>query len=258
VRKSRKLTQLLGETPSPLSVSPLWSPEQVLDEAPSSWEGRHATRPSWAFLPGAQSVDTFDAARRHSTPSSPVETPWAAEPSLAGGGGLVKKRGKTRDKSTKTAEVDSASFIDLSDDDNSPSARVLSSRRLPAPSLSHSPRTPEFMPQARSQEEDRRRSREKMAKLHRFLGSRVPVSLVLGVNDGDDTLPALDPTLGNIRARLPGRRRSSSAAEFKSKWFDESDRVKEELDEREKAINVRRAIKMEKVIRHCTCVRRDQ
>jgi hypothetical protein len=108
------------------------------------------------------------------------------------------------------------------------------------------------MPQARPQEEDRRRSREKMAKLHRFLGSRVPVSLVLGVNDGDDTLPALDPTLGNIRARLPGRRRSSSAAEFKSKWSDESDRVKEELDEREKAINVRRAIKMEKVIQHCT------
>jgi hypothetical protein len=248
VRKSRKLTQLFGETPSPLSVSPLWSSEQVLDEAPSSWEGRHVTRPSWAFRP---SVDTFDAARRHSTPSSPMETPWTAEPSLAGGGLGKKTRGK---KSARTAEVDSASFIDLSDDDNSPSARVLSSRPLPSPSFSHSPRTPEFTPQAHSQEEDRRRRREKIAKLHRFLGSRVPVSLVLGVNDGDDTLPALDPTLGNIRARLPGRRRSSSAAEFKSKWFDESDRVKEELDEREKAINVRRAIKMEKVIRHCTCL----
>jgi len=86
-----------------------------------------------------------------------------------------------------------------------------------------------------------------MAKLHRFLGSRVPTSLVLGASEEHDALPALDPSLGNIRARLPGRRRSSSAAEFKSNWFDEGDRVKEELDDREKAINVRRAVKMEKL-----------
>ena len=43
------------------------------------------------------------------------------------------------------------------------------------------------------------------------------------------------------------RRRSSSAAEFSRKWSDDIDRLKEELNEREKAINVRRAVKMEKV-----------
>ena len=54
----------------------------------------------------------------------------------------------------------------------------------------------------------------------------------------------------NLRRSRPGmgsRRRSSSAAEFKSNWSGPDDRVKEELDEREKAINVRRAVKMEKV-----------
>jgi hypothetical protein len=156
---------------------------------------------------------------------------------------------KTRDKSANAAEImDSASFIDLSDDDNSSSVRVLSPNPIPSPPISRLSCS-SFMPPTPSPEEDRRRRREKMAKLHRFLGSHVPASLVLGVSDGDDALPALDPTLGNIRASLPGRRRSSSAAEFKSSWFDEADRVKEELDVREKAINVRRAVKMEKVIR---------
>jgi len=108
----------------------------------------------------------------------------------------------------------------------------------------------------RTPEEDRRRRREKIAKLHRFLGSRVPTSLVLGFSASDDTLPALDPTTidNNVRTTATAtttsrhnRRRSSSAAETRSNWFGPDDRMKEELDEREKAINVRRAIKMEKV-----------
>jgi len=98
-----------------------------------------------------------------------------------------------------------------------------------------------------SPEDDRRRRREKIAKLHRYLGSRVPTSLVLGPNNTDDALPALDPGIGIVSARHPNRRRSSSAAELKRNWFNGDDRVKEELDEREKAINVRRAVKMEKV-----------
>jgi hypothetical protein len=254
VRKSRKLTQLFGETPSPLSGPSLRSAGRVFDGALPSWTGLHLPRPSWAFRPGAQSVDSFDAVRSHSTPASPVDTLWAAELSLAGAGEeLGMGRGKTRDRVAKVAEVtDSASFIDLSDDDHSSSVRVRSPHPIPSPPLSHLSHSPEFRLQTRSPEEDRRRRREKMAKLHRFLGSRIPTSLVLGTSDEDDALPALDPTLGNIRARLPGRRRSSSAAELKSNWFNEGDRVKEELDEREKAINVRRAVKMEKVIRHCT------
>ena len=99
----------------------------------------------------------------------------------------------------------------------------------------------------RTPEEVRRRRREKIAKLHRFLGSRVPTSLVLGFSASHDTLPALDPTIDNIRTSRHNRRRSSSAAETRTNWFGPDDRMKEELDEREKAINVRRAIKMEKV-----------
>jgi hypothetical protein len=101
----------------------------------------------------------------------------------------------------------------------------------------------------RTPEEDRRRRREKVAKLHRFLGSRVPTSLVLGLTAADGTMPPFDSTIDNVRTSRPNRRRSSSAAEPTSNWFGPDDRVKEELDEREKAINVRRAIKMEKVIR---------
>ncbi len=103
----------------------------------------------------------------------------------------------------------------------------------------------------RSPEEDRRRRRDKIAKLHRFLGSRVPTSLILGLSDADDALPALDPTIDNVRTSRTSRhnrRRSSSATETRSNWFGPDDRMKEELDEREKAINVRRAVKMEKVI----------
>lgn len=101
-------------------------------------------------------------------------------------------------------------------------------------------------------EEERRRKREKLAKLHRFLGSRVPTHLVLGPLDEGSPLPpptfdAPDNAEADIRKVKMRRRRSSSAAEFSRKWSDDIDRLKEELNEREKAINVRRAVKMEKV-----------
>ncbi|KAI0308072.1 hypothetical protein B0F90DRAFT_1813405 [Multifurca ochricompacta] len=208
VRKSRKLTQLLGETPSPLSVLSRRVPESVADEAPY----RYRSRPSWAPWSNVQSAGSIDTIRRHSTPSSPVDTSSLAR-----------------------------------HDDTSSLVRVLSPHTFPSPPLSRPSDSPEFMLHRHSSDEDRRHRREKIAKLHRFLGSRVPTSLALGINDGDDALPALDPAFGGARARHPGRRRSSSAAEFKSNWFDADDRVKEDLDEREKAINVRRAIKMEKM-----------
>jgi hypothetical protein len=179
-----------------------------------------------------------------------------SERSLMGevGGAETGEGKKTRDKSAGATDVvDSASFIDLSDDD-SQSIRILSSYSLPSSRPSDSQG---IMRHAHPPEENRRRRREKIAKLHRFLGSRVPASLVLGLSDADDVLPALDHTAGNIHTGQPGRRRSSSAAEFKSNWFGPDDRVKEELDEREKAINVRRAVKMEKVIYHDASFLRD-
>jgi hypothetical protein len=108
-------------------------------------------------------------------------------------------------------------------------------------------------------DDDRRRKRERLAKLHRFLGSRVPANLVLGIDDVEASLPpALDkpPNKGSPAERESDdsarkawlkRRRSSSVAAPPSSWPDELDRGKEELDDREKAINVRRAQKMEKV-----------
>jgi hypothetical protein len=159
--------------------------------------------------------------------------------------------GKARDKSAGARDfMDSASsFVDLSDDDNH-SIRILSSYSFSSARYSRPSDPQEFMQQPLPLEENRRRRREKIAKLHRFLGSRVPTSLVLGLSDADDALPALDHNRSNIGTNHPGRRRSSSAAELKSNWFDPDDRVKEELDEREKAINVRRAVKMEKVVIH--------
>jgi hypothetical protein len=197
-----------------------------------------------------RSVDSIDTIHGHPVSPSSIDALSISELSFAGAGeGMEKRKEKEKRRAKKATNiVDSASFIDISDDDSQP-IRVLSPHSFPP--LPHSrPSTPsEFMPPSHAPDSDRRRRREKIAKLHRFLGSRIPTSLVLGLSDADDALPARDPTVGDARTHYHGRRRSSSAAELKSNWFGPGDRVKEELDEREKAINVRRAVKMEKVIR---------
>ncbi|KAF7337630.1 hypothetical protein MSAN_02236300 [Mycena sanguinolenta] len=123
-------------------------------------------------------------------------------------------------------------------------------------------------------DEEKRKRRDKLAKLHRFLGSRVPASLVLGPEFEGAPLPppvvSLDGTLsspstpvtarsgyddggGGGTAARAWRRRSSSAAVL-STWSDGTgwndgagERLKEDLGEKEKASLVRRAQKMEKV-----------
>ncbi len=252
VRKSRKLTQLLGETPSPLSVLALRAPGRASSEEPSSRVGRY--RPTWASPATTRSADSIDTLRRHSSPPSPIETLSYVGLWPAGEGGGYRRSGKDKVRGNRgrpEAEagivIDSASFMDLSDDENPSLAHVQSPQFSPSPPLSRPFDSPDSMTHIYSPEDDRRRRREKIAKLHRYLGSRVPTSLVLGPNNTDDALPALDPGIGIVSARHPNRRRSSSAAELKRNWFNGDDRVKEELDEREKAINVRRAVKMEKV-----------
>ena len=103
-------------------------------------------------------------------------------------------------------------------------------------------------------ESERRRKRERLAKLYRFLGSQVPIKLVLGTNDDSAaSLPPLQQHIhgidntGNRRITLLKRRRSSSAIPGLSTWSDDFERLKADLDDREKAIIVRRAQKMEKV-----------
>ena len=252
VRKSRKLTQLLGETPTPLAVTHSGLPGSVSGDEPPYRAERLWSRPNWAFR---RSTDPVGGIHSHLMSSTSMDALSISERSLAGEGeGAGAGEGKTaRDKSAGATDVmDSPSFIDLSDDDDSQSIRILSSYSLPSFPSSRPSDSQGIMRHAHPPEENRRRRREKIAKLHWFLGSRVPTSLVLGLSDADDVLPALDHTANNPRTSQPGRRRSSSVAEFKTNWFDPDDRVKEELDEREKAINVRRAVKMEKVIHHGT------
>ena len=237
VRKSRKLTQLFGETPSPQSVTPPSLPVRVSSEAAplsrTGGGGRHSPRPIWAPRPNVRSADSID-------------TLSISELSLAG-----TAEGKVDDTRTGAADVTTTppSFIDPCDDDRRP-IPFSSPHSLPSSPQLSSLDSADPMLYRRTPEEDRRRRREKIAKLHRFLGSRVPTSLVLGFSASDDTLPALEPTtIDNVRTTSRhNRRRSSSATETRGNWFGPDDRMKEELDEREKAINVRRALKMEKVI----------
>ena len=106
-------------------------------------------------------------------------------------------------------------------------------------------------------DEEKRKKREKVAKLHRFLGSRVPTELVVTSAPGAP-LPPLIPTYGQsaalsdtespLQAKLFVRRRRNSIAGAES--FDrlpEVERKKEDLSDKEKAIAVKRAMKMERV-----------
>lgn len=186
-----------------------------------------------------RSADSIDNNNRLVLPS-PLDALSISDLSLAGTAGA-----EAGDSRTGAADV-TASFIDLHDDDKRP-IPFFSPRSLPPSPQRSSLDLTDSMLYSRTPEEDRRRRREKLAKLHRFLGSRVPTSLVLGFSASEDNLPALDPTVDNVRTTRHNRRRSSSATETRTNWFGPDDRMKEELDEREKAINVRRALKMEKM-----------
>ncbi|KAG5341650.1 hypothetical protein C0989_008408 [Termitomyces sp. Mn162] len=141
------------------------------------------------------------------------------------------------------------SFIDLSDDLGSTNISTPKDVAAPSRGRVRRPSSPSLI-EPSSPEETRRRKREKLARLHRFLGSRVPTNLVLGPDIADSGLPPLDSSIMTVpetRKDWLRRRRSSSAAAYTSPWSDEIDRIKEDLNSEEKAINVRRAQKMEKV-----------
>ncbi|KAA1471394.1 hypothetical protein DENSPDRAFT_113350 [Dentipellis sp. KUC8613] len=252
VRKTRKLAQVFGQTPSPLAVCPpgqltvAVTGKQQHRRAAASVSGDSVPPPSaWGSALSLSAASSPSTARRFSTPLSPSDLISLAH--AADGGD------------------DAASFIDLSEEENddgpTQSPEVRGAAVESEPRALDSAGDSSSMANDDSAEEDRRRKREKLAKLHRFLGSRVPAALVLGLPDPDSSLPPAAPSsavepfptsAGSIDDTSPRswrirRRRSSSAAEMKSRWLDHIDRVKDDLDEREKAINVRRAVKMEKV-----------
>ncbi|PIL31509.1 hypothetical protein GSI_06211 [Ganoderma sinense ZZ0214-1] len=185
----------------------------------------------------------------------------------------------SRRSRVRAAPGSPTSFMDLSDEEgaNDGISEILPGTPKLGPRGRGQPRSPSTASLAESltsdelAEDERRRKREKLAKLHRFLGSRVPPHLVLGPLDEGTPLPPpasnspspspaplLPPAHSaaprrtqdnddDIRRAKMRRRRSSSAAEFSHTWSDDIDRLKQGLNDREKAINVRRAVKMEKM-----------
>ncbi|KAJ7508644.1 hypothetical protein B0H11DRAFT_1703876, partial [Mycena galericulata] len=224
--------------------------------------------------------------RRHSTPSTPVSDEGAPGPAQSASDdddddarSFMDFNSNSNSNSNEQAEEvgpdDSISVSDsvapsgVGDDEARGRGRRCTGTGTGAGAgLPASPSSPSLFgdlalsPEERA-EAERRRRRDKLAKLHRFLGSRVPASLVLGPALESPGLPlplpppvvALDGTLAlDASASVGGasrpwvrRRRSSSMVGGTAAWLDARDRVKEELNEREKAIIVRRAQKMEKV-----------
>lgn len=221
VRKSRKLAQVFGQTPQAASLT------SFLDIGSSS---KAKPIPTWPPPEGTQYL-TANGRRRHSSPLTPDDFSFSGETG-----------------SEASGAADSTSFIDLSDEEDDGISAIISyskrSHRDPSSPSAQSfydSLTPE-----QQVEEERRKKRDKLAKLHRFLGSRVPTGLALGISDSDPSLPSPDDSMISVEDRKTWlkRRRSSSAAAFP---LTVTERLKEDLDEQEKAINVRRAVKMEKV-----------
>ncbi|KAI0323090.1 hypothetical protein OF83DRAFT_1167107 [Amylostereum chailletii] len=281
VRKSRKLTQLLGQTPPPLASmarqceSQPGSKRTALNVpvgygkhhrgAFSVAEGIGSPTRGWSSHQSPVSPTSPGDTRRYSAPPSPLEIAvfredvesWqrrGSRTSVGSGrasfidlsdeedaGGLPDGHGREHEDEESGSETDAGSYFG-----EEPSGRRSSPYSPSSPSLSLS------MSSQDRAEDERRRKRDRLAKLHRFLGSRVPTDLVIGSFNTDTSLPlpsspTLETPTTDPKAWRRLRRRSSSAAEMKSRWLDEHDRVKADLDDHEKAINVRRAIKMEKM-----------
>ena len=219
------------------------------------------------------------AHRRHSAPLSPDEYSFVAarkstdtdHSTTSTGSSVIHIGPAQRDHASERSSVSSSrgsrtgrapgsptSFIDLSDEDGVLVETPKLGRGRGEPLSPSTASLADSLTSDELAEEERRRKREKLAKLHRFLGSRVPPHLVLGPLDDSKAAPlpppapsplgfAPAPEEADVRKVKMRRRRSSSAAEFSRTWSDDIDRLKQGLNEREKAINVRRAIKMEKV-----------
>jgi len=255
VRKSRKLARVFGQTPGADAMA-----QQESGRSPNNTFLQ--TRSRGVVRRSVQQPLGVAGPRRHSMPLTPDDVSFLSIKSPAFDGYPSLSNSKIhdemdpqarpsssdvapRDASNQIRSSLSTSFIDLSDDGVKASSTSLA---IPnSPSL-------EIMSLEESADSERRRKRERLAKLHRFLGSRVPANLVLGIEDVEASLPPPTPMGSlsesddaNIRKIWLKRRRSSSAALATPAWNDGLERAKAELDDREKAINVRRAQKMEKV-----------
>jgi hypothetical protein len=249
IKKTRKLQQMFGQTPG---ADALASQDTRNHLASSTRPGHQrgafsmqvdpSTSPTWPPFDGTQYLTA--SGRRHSSPLSPSDFPFLSDQSRHPLSFSTRSM-ESESSSTHRRRRSTTSIFDLSDDETNDGRK-----RRPPTDLRSAPLFPENMTEAEQAEEDRRRKREKLVRLHRFLGSRVPMDLVLGLkDDAKANLPPLSNVPDERETRKPWlrRRRSSSAVALPVSWSDDIDRLKEELDNREKAVNVRRALKMEKV-----------
>jgi len=282
VKKTRKLTQLFGQTPGPdlASLSPIiTSPLQYSHLAPDVRKGHRVAasisnpmHPSdrGIWPPPDETLYLNINGRRHSTPLSPmtISTMWGSneDDSILDlhdrqsfhSNKPVRLRLSRRERTPPASPAPSPmSFIDLSDDDSAAETRRNTSshrRQVSSSGESMIDGTASLLTLTSTEvhEGDQRRKREKLVKLHRFLGSRVPTDLVLGIDlsQSSPILPPASPGVEEADTRKKfrmRRRRSSSYTEYTRPLTAQEDRMKSELDMQEKALNVRRAAKMEKV-----------
>lgn len=274
VRKSRKLAKVFGATPgasvfskshdefqfdsqsSPIIAIPKRHRHSVASVSNFRTPTKtHSPLSPWPIPEGTQYWTA--SGRRHSTPNDfsflHVDNNDVIDisPSTAARNDDDDDSSASRSESESPIEFYS-SFIDLSDED----AETTSRGRVLPRSPSSVSLAPTFTVEEEEEAADRKRKRERLAKLHRFLGSRVPADLVLGVSASEDpSLPspasATSERVNKLRAVCEddtrkswlASRRSSSAAP----QSDGIERLKEDLNTDEKAIHVRRAHKMEKV-----------
>ena len=277
LKKTRKIAQLFGEIPGTdlAPLSPVGSPLQRSLLTSDVRKGHRAiasiSNPSHpsdrgVWPPPEETVYLNINGRRHSTPLSPTNTStmWGLDEDdsvldLDRRSSLSHKLSQTQlSKSSPMLPLPSPpSFIDLSEDDSAAGTpKDITDHRRQAPFSQEAmiDDTDSILTLTSTQihEEERRLKREKLVRVHRFLGSRVPPELVLGMNHGQPPkLPppaspetGLEDTRKKFRMR---RRRSSSYSGYTRPLTSQEDRMKSDLDIEEKALNVRRAAKMEKV-----------
>ena len=242
IRRNRKLEKILGQPAvaqkahDTLNNTPLSPRHQRGAMSLTTKELDDMKTPTSANWPAAEGTQYLTVnGRRHSTPLSPDDFQFLRE--LHDGG------------KTPTSRL---SFMDLSDDEaDSPSHAAASgassntARNRPASIRSIA----ETVYAEDLEEEDRRRKRDRLAKLHRFLGSRVPPSLVLGSDHPSAHVTPTDDSPNESSISMPWQapRKSSSSSMSPSSSNEQFERVREDLDNEEKAINVRRAHKMQQV-----------
>lgn len=242
IKRNQKLARVFGRSPGP-DVTPPTLPALTRHLRGSLSMSNHLDQNLTSTWPAATG-----GGRRHSIPMIPDDFSVTHTPE--GGSVISAARNPTSNDQHTRAPT---SFIDLSDDLGSASFGITTKTVTSLPSSPSSQSLFENMSLEERVEEERRRKRAKLVKLHRFLGSQVPPGLILGFDDPELSLPPDKPVNAQIEdedvSRKPWvrRRRSSSAAVFPSTWSDDLDRLKEDLNDKEKAINVRRALKMEKV-----------